>query len=491
MKFAFYLVTLWLIPIVSGFGFQTTYNVEIDGLTGTITTPLPKDYLRPGDKVTVRVVRADFIHYSYKITVKDEEIKVSYPVVGLPLLADGQSSSGSGSGGETKDFRPSGDPENRLNELIREYQVLSHALEAAKGKTQATINILEEVEQKGLAVWDNPGVCGWPCDYVNAVTNFFAADGLPATRKAIGETRSGLVILKRELELFKIHLNTGSHEVGDDLQNWLTAVSDLVQSVQAKISEIEALNPILKASQEKALRWRHIISTSDPEITKTILVKRGNFRYTVDIQRQGVSEQAKLWEVKLATGSGSDNNADNYQTITSFSFEGHTLYRLNLSLGVAALFTDEISYAVQTAPGVMENELSYVIGESSDSGYDLKPIVSLGGYFRAVDPFDENRKGEWMWTFGAEVKDSPDHYLLGVAYDKPSGVSYGFGITTYKETELAQGWEVGSTIPIKDDMSGPKFTDLPTKTTNEIGFYAHLSFRPVIFKNFWQKVKGK
>lgn len=472
--------------------FQPT-NVVVDGISGEITYPDgPIPILYPKDKVKVILKNINLVHYAYKISIGQEELKMAYPIVGV---GDGFVVQSSDSESFVQDEEASEKsleaiskgrwaPEDFIKVFDR-FEVLKMQSNALIKRVNATIAVVETAETR---------VNQSHLNYQPAIDTFNKkfCDHLADFQKY----NSTLAALRTYYDRLVLLISLGVIQPPESFNLSQLGLNSKMDNLRTSLSNSYAG---LLTTQKQVQHWESILAAHpSAQLTQSFTVGRGNHRYTIQILRKPVtaSAQAALqtqFNQGIAPPEGGDEKKaeSDYQVLASFSYEGHTRHRFNLSVGLAYLDKqDDRTFAVQETPNDADG-LDYFLREATSEQQVMVPVAQLGMYFKPFDPFDPQDKVGWMFNLGTEISDKPDYYFAGLSMDTHWGMTVGFGIFTYEGTELAEGWQLGDSIAVDTMSMMPIISDIPTQKSTELGSYVHLSFRPSIFKKFWAERGGK
>ena len=508
-KFKF-LIVFWLtVPAFFNLA-AAEETITINGLSGEITIGFPIPVLYGGDTLTVKIVNADRIHYDYSIDPgTPEKLVQGYPVTGLdPLLGNSmipggtQPTEGSGvtTDGHQNQPSPAGLPD--YDDLMKDYRDYVQRTADLEGEIGKAVQPVIELQTplKILPVCKDSGI--YPSRY-KKISEDFIEKHLPKLYSEASGLKRDFQKLLTSLDLLTWSLLTKDPEAP------IAHLSTISNKTVEKINHINGLTDGLKPYRDFAVRALWILQNHpEPEINKKFKIRQENARYTVIIQRQATTSGAQALirgRAESADGSKKESPQNNVtEIIASFTYEVHTRTRLSFHMGLAGFLTpDQTGFSIQ--PLLVEDNpdterveaVTYEVRESKSERWEVKPVATLGVLLSKdpIDIFGQGRKAIPMVTLGSELSSSPKRFLLGGALDFKGGYTLGLGLTHYRRTELAEGWQIGSAVPLKPGDNGmltndPLIAEPPTTEKDGLGFYVNLGIRPVVFEKIWQKIKG-
>jgi hypothetical protein len=458
------LLTLCLSVILLSPSLVAQKVFTVDGLSGKLSPLFSSKQLvfYPGDVVTVRIIKANLLFYSYRVVLNSEQKLVqSYNVVGVGHL-----------------------PEKGPNQPLGPPAKTPYASYEGFGNLFKTIGELQDELRRRqdalMRFYENPSLVvkddgSW-------------SDLLIAQVKSWPEMSQKLRAKFRDFSYLLDTLYAQYFQIvcrkspGDSLgaKGSLTLIDTARAHLNQAVNDFNSATSVL-------MRWSRIVDEHEiPVLSQSFLINDESRRYTVQVKRVQVHDP-------YLTNVGKEIAANPDTTIlATIPFEGHEKSRFNLSVGFSAMYRpNSYSYGIVGMPS-SDSTLMYKTQRTGNSQIAMKPLVLLGMYFCSIDNFDQQRSNSsprnFMLTIGTELSLPVSTYVVGIGYDFPFGLVLGGGITSYNRTVPANGWPEGQQVSAINYSTVQK--TLPTETKSALGYYLSVAFRPAIFDALYGLLKS-
>lgn len=458
------LVTAILFAIIVFSPNLVAQNVfTVDGLSGKLSPLCSSKPLvfYPGDIVTVRIVKANLLFYSYRIALNSEQKLVqSYNVVGVGQLI-----------------------EKTLTQARREPARVPYASYEGFGSLFKTIGDLQDELRRRqdtlMTFYENPSLVvkddgSWSDPLTNKVKSW------PGTSQKL---RARFRDISYQLDtLYAQYLQIVCKKTsGDTLaKGYMTLIDAARADLNQAVNDFNSVSSVF-------MRWSRIVDEHTiPVLSQSFLINDESRRYTVQVKRVQVHDPY-LIDLGKEIAANPDTTI-----LATMPFEGREKSRFNLSLGFAAMYRpDSYSYGIVGMPS-SDSTLMYKTQRTGNSQVAMKPMVLLGIYLCSIDNLDQHRSNcslrNFMLTIGTELNLPINTYVVGIGYDFPLGLVLGGAITSCSRTVPANGWPEGQQVSAVNFSTVQK--TLPTETKSALGYYVSVAFRPVIFDALYGLIKS-
>lgn len=474
----------------------TEHIIVINGLTGDVKPHAA--VVRPDDKVViVKVCPADLINYDYEIKEEHQDLKESFPIVGVGTVTQATSGAVPAVGRSTlseKELEALIQKSEEDDELERERKLLNSYIELRNTiaeQRKKVVDAIEKVNRAGVSLLDaNMGCDQWPNEITSITRNsekppegsfFKDYKELNAALDNLDKMRQDLITTIIDLDLLdSLNKVTDRSQFRSDLRTQLDLLA----------GELQALRTSLNNAHLVVSRWQSILAVKPaPVVTDRVDLTYTSARFTVSVARKPITPESQR-EVPPGTEVAKIEPS----IIAVTSFENRALHRFNVSLGMVGTLRED-SRDFEITPAVAgDGTVTFRVRETKRDEWKADATAFLGIYLgRGVDNFNPARGVALMLMLGSEISASPSSFFLGIGFDSPKGVVAGFGLTEYEGIDLAPGWEVGQEIPrlaeTGENALKPRVATVPKVRQDTMGFYAFLGFRPSIFRAFLDRRK--
>lgn len=481
MKVNSFPVILILITIIS-FKAVLSQEVIIDGISGKILKQPDKQYY-PGQRVNIKIVKANLLKYNYEVKVDKEVFLVTnYNIIGnesvpKPLVYEGTPPPTiSDFSLDMNQFNLSIDKISKSEQDIKDvFEILNNTYQnyTSKLKDLSTqLDKFNDIDVKKDFFYIPINIS----DY-NYSWNLSLKDKLK-------DIKEKLIIYSCEFsKYYDVMIN-------NDIK-WanlgLTDEEKKKYQPESFKSDIKNKYKLCKNIISDIDRWLLIIETNEkPEVNQKILIQQSSKLYFVSVTWKTAAIKKSNSQIEQDVTTTTSNPAQEIFKQITIALEGHTKSYFNFTMGLSGIFTPE-NYTYSFNKKFVPNSPDTLV--YWDSVYSLnrnlnpftpKAFLGLGFYPWPVDELNYTVK--FMIQMGVNIAVPPKHYMLGAGIDTKLGMNITAGVATYETQELLNGWEIGQEIKkvLVDKAGGSP----PVQTKLKFGYFINLGFRPAIFGIF-------
>lgn len=456
-------------------------DVIIDGISGKILKPPDKQYY-PGQKVNIKIVKANLLKYNYEVKVDKEVFLVAnYNIIGnesapKPLVYESTPLPGENilslktSLESVKENSPSN--ESDINEILNKLNTTYEKYISNLTELSTQLNKFNEIDEYKdyfyTIVNEKKNEYKWSTDLESKVKD------IKEELLTLAGEFSGYydVMIKNDIKWANLGL-TDEEKKKYQPESFKSDIKNKYKLCKSIINEID--------------RWLLIIETNEkPEVNQKILIQQNSKMYFVSVTWKIASVKKSNSQIEQDITTISSTFAPETFKQLTIALEGHTKSYFNFAMGLAGIFTPE-NYAYSFNKKYVPNSPDTLV--YWDSVYSLnrnlnpftpKAFLGLGFYPWPVDELNYTVK--FMIQMGVNIAIPPKHYMLGAGIDTKLGMNITAGVATYETQELLNGWEIGQEVKkvLIDKAGGSP----PVQSKLKFGYFVNLGFRPAIFGIF-------
>jgi len=497
-----FLIFLFFISLcVSNLTFSQ--GVKIDGLSGEILIP-PKNHYY--DYVTITIVNANLLKYSYEMKVDKEIFLVkNYNIIGnnttpapsvtennLSVLSDIISSSEKlllDTGGNEKFIKF----KTILNDIIFKMDTLNFNILQLEKNFDAlynesnvsaiindTIKCKDTIKIKKSSIIKNK----WNPTYFDACKNI--NDSLINELDRINSIRN--LISRFNLEFLAAQLSEEIKIVKastiQEIENKLDLFSNYILRINALLDRWLFIK---KINKEPVISQKLVLGDSPKKYIVSVTWKK--------INDPKISSPIRYLYPEVTSEAKKESGEEEILKKITLEIYGHTKSYFNFNLGLAQYnLPYDNSYSFQSI--YSDSNIMYEISKNNlrapTKFYMALGIYFLGfseslDFFPGVDELDTKSKNlNIMLMIGSNISAPPKNFMIGLGLDHKAGFNLNVGIATYTATFLNDSWNEDQVITqaIKSVVVSP-----PTHTSTKVGGFVSIGFRPQIF-GFFKKLFG-